>query len=76
MTFSADGKLLASTSDTGTIRIWDVPAVKERLVLRGHAGKITALEFARSGNFLASGGADKTARLWDLGALLGKKGKR
>jgi WD40 repeat protein len=71
---------LASASYDGTIRIWDLPEGRTRLVLRGHPKGAWALAAARRAPLLASGGGDGGVKLWDTrtGALLkrwaGRKG--
>jgi WD40 repeat protein len=65
--FSPDGSRLATTSQDGTVRIWDpYRDASEPLVLRGHTGPVGAVAFSPDGSRLASRSADGTVCVWAL----------
>ena len=65
LTFTLDGRLLATASRDGTARLWD-PATGDCLhTLTGHTGWVNDLAFSPNGHLLATASRDGTARLWD-----------
>ncbi len=64
VSFSPDGRTLASASYDETVRLWDVPTGQERAALRGHSGHVLSVAFSADGQTLISGSRDKTIRLW------------
>jgi WD40 repeat protein len=64
LTFSSDGKILASGASDKVVRLWKVDTGKQLRILEGHQGPIRALAFSPGGALLASGSDDGTARLW------------
>jgi len=65
VTFSPDGRLLASCSDDKTVRLWDPATGVQQRILTGHTGAVYSVAFSPDGRLLASVGADGTVRLWD-----------
>jgi eukaryotic-like serine/threonine-protein kinase len=66
VSFSGDGRRLASASLDRTVRVWDVAAAKCVAVLAGHTDKVYAAAFHPDGKRLASAGRDGFIWLWDL----------
>jgi WD40 repeat protein len=67
MTFSADGKTLASLAD-GEVKLWSVLTGQELLSLEDHRGPIRSVAFAPVGRMLATcctpEGAETEVHLW------------
>ena len=66
LSFSPDGKILASGCDDRTVHLWDVSTGQRRQVLPGHAGWVLFVAFSQDGKFLASSSEDKTIKLWNI----------
>ncbi|MBI2805281.1 MAG: hypothetical protein HYX68_09920 [Planctomycetes bacterium] len=65
LAFSPDGQRLASASDDGTVRIWDLGNGHEILVFSGHTGKVQCVAWSPDGKFIASAGMEKNIKIWN-----------
>ena len=68
ITFSSDGRLLASSSANYLIQLWDYPTMSQRQTLEGHTAPISTIDFSRDGRLLASGSDDHQVKIWDTTA--------
>ncbi|GAA4095724.1 serine/threonine-protein kinase [Actinomadura miaoliensis] len=64
--FSPDGRTLASASDDGTVRLWDVPSRKQRGTPIRHPDGLNALAISHDGSALYTAGDDGYLRIWPM----------
>ncbi|NEO52334.1 MAG: hypothetical protein F6K54_04120 [Okeania sp. SIO3B5] len=70
VTFSSDGKYVATASDDKTARVWDAATGKEIAKLQ-HDNDVWDVTFSPNGKYVATASDDKTARVWE--ATTGKE---
>jgi WD40 repeat protein len=67
VTFSPDGRLLATASADSTVRTWNLATGQAQAVYRGHEGRAASVSFHPDGHTLASGAEQPGhVKLWDL----------
>ena len=65
LTFSPDGRRVATGSRNGSLRIWNAKTGEELLNLPGHGEKIFGVNFSRDGKYLVTASTDGTVKVWD-----------
>jgi WD40 repeat protein len=65
LAFSPDGRTLALGCDDGSVRLWDMPAARERAVLEAHVEIVRSVSFSPDGRRLVSTSQDRLVMLWD-----------
>lgn len=62
--FSADSRLLVSSSKDTTLKVWDVRTGKLAMDLPGHQDEVYAVDWSPDGERVGSGGRDKAVKIW------------
>lgn len=72
LTYSPDGKLLASAVGDGSIDVWDPDSGEHIQLLEKHKGIVKSVAFTADSTRVVSGGLDETVKVWsvDSGKLL------
>jgi WD40 repeat protein len=67
VSFSHDGKILATGSLDKTVKLWNVETGKEIRTLLGHQYSVESVSFSHDDKILATGSDDNTIKLWNRG---------
>jgi WD40 repeat protein len=66
--FSPDGKMIASGSHDGKVRLWDIGSGRLIHSFAEHGYIVYSVAFNPDGKTLASASGDRTIKLWNVGA--------
>jgi hypothetical protein len=72
VSYSPDGRYIASGSEDNTIKIWDATTGALVRTLTGHSSVVYSVSYSPDGRYIASGSWDGTIKIWDAttGALV------
>jgi hypothetical protein len=65
ITFSPNGKIIATGSWDNTVRLWDTNTLARIKTLHGHKSFVYSVAFNNDGSVIASGGLDGALLLWE-----------
>ena len=66
ITFSPDGKTIASGSEDKTVRLWDIHTAQSIATFEGHLHPVYAVAFSPDGKTLASSSGNGTILFWNI----------
>eukprot|EP01135_Chromosphaera_perkinsii_P001218 Nk52_evm17s162 gene=Nk52_evmTU17s162 len=64
--FSNNGKMLASSSKDGTVKIWNMESMKCMKTLQGDSGEVSFVAWSPDDALLLSCGGDGSLKIWDV----------
>lgn len=65
VTYSPDGKLLATAGSDKKVILWEAGTGKELMTLNGHSQGLEDIAFSPDGRYLATASDDKSVKLWN-----------
>ncbi|MBV6341484.1 hypothetical protein [Candidatus Magnetobacterium casense] len=65
ISYSPDGRFIASGSGDKTVKIWDASTGALILTLSGHTDFVRSVSYSPDGRFIASGSGDNTVKIWN-----------
>ncbi len=69
VSFSPDGKIIATANWDKTVRIWNADGALLK-TFKGHTDNVIGVAFSHDGKMIASASKDKTVRLWSIDGTL------
>ena len=74
VSFSPDGKVLATGSGDASVRFWDLATETPQFTCQVHTNWVLCISWSPNGKYLASASMDKSIIIWDAktGKSLGK----
>jgi WD40 repeat protein len=61
--FAPGGNLVASSTASGAIQVWNTSNLSNIATIRGHHGRVTSIAFSSDGSHIVSGSMDGTVRI-------------
>ena len=65
VSWSLDGKRIASASDDHTAQVWDAFTGSQAITYKGHSREVMSVAWSLNDANIASGSKDQTLRVWD-----------
>jgi len=65
VSYSPDGRSIASGSSDNTIKIWESSTGVLQRTLTGHSNDVESVSYSPDGRYIASGSYDGTIKIWD-----------
>lgn len=65
VSWSPDGRKLATASADGTVRIWDATSYETIAILKGHTDRVFYIEWSPDSHQLITTSLDQTIRIWE-----------
>ncbi|MBY0526540.1 MAG: WD40 repeat domain-containing protein [Gemmataceae bacterium] len=72
ITFSPDGKLLASGTRDGMVKLWDVAKGKQLASFKGHRLGVISIGWSADGKTMATAGTEGIVKQWDIPTMKGR----
>ena len=66
VSYSPDGKYVASGSHDNTVKIWEVETARCLKTLRGHTDGVQSIAYSPDGKYISSGASDGKVKCWEV----------
>lgn len=63
--YAPDGRVFATGSADGTVRLWDALQAEQPALAAAHDDHVTCCAYSPAGDWIVTGGHDGTVRVWD-----------